>query len=387
MALSILQRPSQTIDGVPSKWNAIGNKLIYRMSTPSFYQTNYRLEIYVFDSADTALNSEAFTFTPDSVGAILVDITSIVRSYLSPTNDVSISNSNVEMYNDTNGYKKFYIKYKEVWTGSSEVLTSDSANQFYAVFGALQIPTTYGPNMYEYTLFNITEYTDGKFLTRFEKPVWWRGWPFLLSAIIDESLTGSLDIKVVADSTQYSGEQSGNAGRLVECNFGFVSQGVIDGSSTATVSIVDFDTKAINYSEILTVKIREACENPVMLMARNSLGGVMQWLFDGDQEYGYDNDVDKKSKRMLLTANNVSANEWDALQDFFTLGEVYRNNITEFTSSITKTHTRIGQQVYKIDQDGTKTGVIVLPTSNKTRTRIRGNVFKIEIELPEVYFP
>lgn len=173
MALTILQRPYQTIDGVPSRWNAIGNRIIYRMSTPSFSQTNYRLEIYVFDSANTALNSEAFTYTPNATGAILVDITPIVRAYLSPTNDISLSNSNVEMYNDTNAYKKFYIKYKEVWTGSSEVLTSDSANQFYAVFGTLQIPSEYGPNLYDYTLFNITEYTEAKFLTRFTRPTWW----------------------------------------------------------------------------------------------------------------------------------------------------------------------------------------------------------------------
>jgi hypothetical protein len=387
MALSILQRPYQTIDGVPSKWNAIGNRLIYRMSTPSFSQSNYRLEIYVFDGSDTALNTEAFNFTPNTVGAILVDITTIVRAYMYATNDVSISNTNVEMYNDTNAYKKFYIKYKEVWTGSAEVLTSDSANQFYAVFGALQIPATYGPNLYNYTLFNVTDYIDGKFLTRFTRPTWWRGWPFLLSAIIDETLTGSLDIKVVADSTQYAGEQSGNAGRLVECNFGFVSQGVIDGSSTATVSIVDFATKAINYSEILTVELRDPCENPVMLMARNTLGGVLQWLFDGDQEYDHDYGNGIKSKRMLLTSYNLSANDFDALEDFVTLGEVYRDNITEYTSSTNKSHTRIGQQVYKIDQDGTKIGVIVITRNNRTQTKKRGHKFEIEIEFPEIFVP
>lgn len=384
MALSILQRPYQTIDGVTSKWNAIGNRLIYRMSTPSFAQTNYRLEIYVFDGNDVALNTEAFVYVPNSTGAILVDITVIVRSYLSASNDVDLANSNVELYNDTNAYKRFYIKYKEVWTGSSEVLTSDSANKFYAVFGALQIPATYGPNLYDYTLFNISEYTDAKFLTNFTRPVWWRGWPFILSAIIDETLTGSLDIKVVADSTQYSGEQSGNAGRLVNCNFGFVSQGVIDGSTTATVSIVDFATKAINYSEILTVELRDPCANPIMLMARNSLGGVMQWLFDGEQEYDYDYGDGIKSKRMMLRANNITANQWDALQDFITLGEVYRNNITEYTSSTNKSHTRTGQQVYMIDQAGTKTGVIVLSTINKTNNKRRRHEFELEIELPEI---
>src|SRR5688572_11598853 len=133
MALSILQRPIQTIDGVPSRWNAVGNPLIYRMSTPSYSQSNYRLEIYVFDGNDVALNSDAFLYYPNSVGAILVDISVIVRANMSPNNDITLSLTTTEMYNDANAYKKFYIKYKEVWTGSSEALTSDSANQFYAV--------------------------------------------------------------------------------------------------------------------------------------------------------------------------------------------------------------------------------------------------------------
>ena len=387
MALSILQRPMQTIDGVPSRWNAVGNPLIYRMSTPSFAQANYRLEIYVFDGNDVALNSEAFIYTPNSVGAIVVNIAEILRANMSPNNDITLSLSTTEMYNDTNAYKKFYIKYKEVWTGSSEVLTSDSANQFFAVFGAMQIPATYGPNLYSYTLFNVTDYTDALFLTPLTKPVWWRGWPFCLSAIIDTTLTGSLDIKVVADATVHSGEQSGNAGRLVECNFDFIGPGVIDGSTSATITIVDFATKLINYSETKTVELRDACDNPVMIMGRNRLGGVIMWLFDVEQEYTFDYGNGIKNKRLVLAANNLTINQWECLHDLITLGEVYRDNIVEFTSSTIKSNSRIGQQVYAVDQDGTKTGVIVVPSKNKTDTRKVRNKIEIEIEYPEFFAP
>lgn len=357
------------------------------MSTPSFGQTGYYLEIYVFDGSDVALNTEAFTYTPDSLGNITVDISEIIKANLAPDNDIALTNTNVELYNDTNAYKKFYIKYKEVWSGSANALVSDSTNQFFAVFGAMQIPATYGPNMYEYTCFNVLDYADAKFLTLFTKPVWWRGWPFALSAIIDTSLTADLNLKVVADSTIYAGQQIGNSGMLVECYFGFVGPGVIDGSTSAAVSIVDFTTPTTAYSEVLTVELRDACTQPIMLMGRNRLGGVLQWLFDVKQEYDFDYGNGIKAKRLVLSTNNLTINQWEGLQDFITLGEVYRNNITEFTATTIKTSTRIGAQVYAVEQDGTKTGVIVMPTRNSTNTRKIKHQFELEIEYPEVFVP
>jgi len=387
MALSILQRPYQTINGLASKWNAVGNPLLYKMSTPSFGQTGYYLEVYVFDGNDTALNTEAFTYTPDSVGNITADISAIIRANLAADNDIDLTNTNVELYNDTNAYKKFYIKTKEVWSGSANALVSDSTNQFFAVLGAMQIPATYGPNLYDYTCFSVFDYAEAKFLTVFEKPVWWRGWPFVLSAIIDTSLTASINLKVVADTTIYAGQQIGNSGRLVECYFGFVGAGVIDGSTSAIVSIVDFTTPTNAYSEGLEVELRDACDEPIMLMGRNRLGGVLQWVFDVRQEYTFDYGNGRKAKRLVLSTNNITINQWEALQDFITLGDVYRNNITEFLSTTIKTSTRIGAQVYAVTQAGSKTGVIVVPSRNRTTTDKVKHSFELEIEYPEVFVP
>jgi len=386
MAITITQRPEQTIYGMDSDWNGVGNPILYKMTTDQYAQDNYYLEVYVYNGAtDVVLNSEPFNFTPDSVGAFTINVASILKANLIADFDIDLTNTNIELHDDANAYKKFYIKYKEVWTASANQLISDGGNQFFVVFGSRQIPSTYGGNFFEYTAFSSVDYNDAKFLTKLSKPVMWRGYPFILSAIIDDSLQVALDLKIVADATQYAGEQLNKAGKLVNCYFGFVSSGTIDDSDSAVVSIVDFATKAVNYTEELTIDIRDAGCRPIMLLARNSLGGALQWLFEVDQEYSYDYGDNIKAKRKVLRANNLTLNEWDAVNDFITLGQVYRNNIVEFSSTTIKTSSRVGQQVYVVETDGTKTGVVVIPTKNNTNTRRLNHIFELEIEYPEIF--
>jgi hypothetical protein len=108
-------------------------------------------------------------------------------------------------------------------------------------------------------------------------------------------------------------------------------------------------------------------------------------MFDVDQDYTFDYGNSIKAKRQVLKTNNLTINEWESLQDFISLGEVYRNNIVEFSSTTIKTSSRIGQQAYVISSAGVKTGVIVIPTNNSTRTRQIKHYFEIEIEYPEEF--
>jgi len=121
------------------------------------------------------------------------------------------------------------------------------------------------------------------------------------------------------------------------------------------------------------------------LIGRNTLGGCLSWLFDISQDYTFEYADGRKAKRLVLFAEDLTLNEWEALQDFITLGEVYRENIVELTSSTLKTKSRIGSQVYAVDQDGNKVGVIVIPINNQTKTRQVKHKFQIEIEYPEEF--
>ena len=157
------------------------------------------------------------------------------------------------------------------------------------------------------------------------------------------------------------------------------------GSFTLGLSTVSLKKLAFeDYTEELTFSVVDPCKNPVMLFWKNSLGGDSFWLFEHDQEVSY-NLSDSKAKRMILSANNLTANEWETLNELNHLGTVYKQNIIQLTSTVDKSHTRDGTQVYMVEKDGTKTGVIVIPTNNVMFTRMERHQFQIEIELPERY--
>jgi hypothetical protein len=157
-------------------------------------------------------------------------------------------------------------------------------------------------------------------------------------------------------------------------------------SGTAVFDLFSFSLKPFtptDYTETLTFDVEDACDNPVLLMWKNSLGGDAFWMFDHSQEVGYNLSGSKKAKRMTLFAEHLTLNQWEALNELNTLGEVYAENIIEFTSSVNKTHKRDGAQVYVLDASGNKTGVIVIPTTSVINTKDETHSIEIEIELPQ----
>lgn len=160
----------------------------------------------------------------------------------------------------------------------------------------------------------------------------------------------------------------------------------IAGAGTNPFNITDVSfsrTADDSFTEELIFGVQEPCDNPVLLVWKNSLGGDAWWLFDGGQESGYNFSGSKKAKRMTLFAEHLTLDQWEALNELNTLGEVYQENIIELTSSVNKTAVRDGAQVYVVDADGTKTGVIVIPSTSVINTRDVTHSIEIEIEFPE----
>lgn len=234
-----------------------------------------------------------------------------------------------------------------------------------------------------------------KWLTKLTRPKIWGEYPFLLSVCVGDAeeelicvVSGYGPDGVLADSVSTVGVVATNT--VIDFNIRDIwSNGV--GSlpdpniSYLTVYIKDsFDEVK---TDVITIDSVEACKNPIMLMGRNSLGGVMQWLFDYSQDYEPSFDDDVKAKRLIMYDNTLTQNQFYALQDFITLGSVYRNPIVEFTSTTNKTTTRNGQQVYVVGTDNSKIGVVVIVTKNKTQTKAINNSFEIEIEYPIEFAP
>lgn len=253
MSLAVTQRPYQTINSEQSRWNAVGNPVLYKMQRKDFtfasitdsagfvrlvidssfgdvsasfviddivyfttdggvYDTTgtvtassysapntlvtldtayissstgfvnnddlrplYRVEVDVYNPSNVLLNDSPFSYAPNSKGLLYIDISPILRNNLSPDNDATLTSS-TQGFDDTNAYTGFYIKYTEFWTGSGQSEVDDSDNVFFAALSAMQIPSTYGGNLYEYLILSDmkitrTDITSAQILTGNATPV------------------------------------------------------------------------------------------------------------------------------------------------------------------------------------------------------------------------
>ena len=119
----------------------------------------YGVDVDVYDTSDTLINAESFRFSPTSKGALTIDISSILRAEMIADNDSDLTGT-TKTFTDANVYQGFYIKYTEVWTGSANSVNSDSAYELFSIFGALQIPSEYGGNIYNYLILSDMKIAD-----------------------------------------------------------------------------------------------------------------------------------------------------------------------------------------------------------------------------------
>ena len=372
------------------------------INTPD--RENYRIQYQVFRSSDDAeLDSVVFESSDSpglfqqvgnanlslvQAGIVYMNVSPIIRPYLTADIEADITSSD-DRFEDSNAYLGFYIKYQEVWNGDSETLVDDVANQFFAVMGARQIPAPYGGNLADYATFPDSD-PLGRFITKFERPKMWRDLPFLITVICGD-IGGNTQLLVSyydSEGGLISSDQSAAADSDNQLITFDVTEILAIPDDASTCQLVFYKSSgAVELTEVLECDVVDTCENPIMLMARNSLGGVMQWVFDGNTERSFDYGNDLKAERTVLFAEDISVNEWNALQDFIKLGEVYKDNIIELLPTTNKTSTRIGHQVYTVDEEGNKLGVLSIPTRNRTETKQKKHKFELEIEYPEEFTP
>ncbi len=138
-------------------------------------------------------------------------------------------------------------------------------------------------------------------------------------------------------------------------------------------------------SEIKTINILEECSNIVNLQWKNSLGGDECYPFKYSQEYTHDLGNGRKARRATLYAENLTLNQWEAIQGLNTPGDIYRNTITELLTTTNRTASKVGQAVYILNSDGSKIGVVVINQNNKTQTHQRVHRAVVTIEYPEIF--
>lgn len=151
-----------------------------------FSREFYFLEIEVVDEAtDRNLFATAFSFIPDPKGVIVADFSIYIRERLGNLNNFNYAAPNAIAPGFSKG---FYLKYTEQWQGSSETQVDDAANPIWAVNAVRQVGQELGQNLGEYVPFDMNK--PGKFLCVFDIPRISRGYPFSLSFIYSDIISG-----------------------------------------------------------------------------------------------------------------------------------------------------------------------------------------------------
>lgn len=122
-------------------------------------RTGYRVEVELYSKADDSLIFSALSFSPDAAGFVIIDVSSVIMGQLSPDNSRSYTAGT--LLADPDISLGFYIKYREVWTGSANSQVNDSSyNAVFGVHAARQVNSTYASNLFEYLISSNMKRTD-----------------------------------------------------------------------------------------------------------------------------------------------------------------------------------------------------------------------------------
>jgi hypothetical protein len=243
MGVAITARPIVTINDSPiikSRWVAAWNPIIYSFSFTSITSPIAYLIVYIYEYGSNILLGKS-TYNP-RVGSLNVDISHEIRSYLE--SNLSFTYGSSLNYKDTTSTLKCYLKYQLVTIESGNTLTegtivSDESNHIYVTNSAKQIQETYGQNMGEYVPYGVEGLIKAKFLTKFEEPVYFAGYPFVLSWIYSELVVGH-ELKLLEDRLNVNGANISSEETQLDTTQGFsINLLKLQDSYNSNVNFVD----------------------------------------------------------------------------------------------------------------------------------------------------
>lgn len=347
-------------------------------------RTDYKIEAEVFGPLSLG---PRIVQDPGENGEVLVNISGIVKAYLAANWQMPSVN---EVETETS--REVFIKYQEFYDDTYWDLQID-AESIVCVFALMQLLQNSPPDFSRYAhggnmLSYCPEDSDRMFLTRFVSVSMWRGFPFTLSFIWPDISDINRRVKQY-DST---GAELVDVVTVLDPTINKVHRMTVgDLETTAVRMLVNLEDGTMSGSDQITeeleVLVKDPCENQLLLFWKNAKGGDSFWMFDESQDYEYTYPSGRKVQRMTLFADNLLTHEWDAINELNSPSDVFSLNITDtgMDDSIDKTHFRNDNQVFIVNEDLSKVGVIVVPNNNRTKTMYRKHSIEITIELPELF--
>ena len=216
------------------------------------------------------------------------DVIAQIEEYLKTelNNNYSYSDTDLNQL-DTGGSLRYRVRYRENYfglTAGSYDVVSDNDDvdiDFFATNTAMQLKANLAPNMAEYLMIDNAA-CDGKYMSGFEEPSIWIGYPFDLAFCFNlgDTLTAIQlwydENKAQVDSTSLGTleDYNGQVSRIG------VNRGVLTSNpySYTAVQIRESTFPFAAVGELKYIRVKESCPG-TMLVWRNQLGGWDYWLF------------------------------------------------------------------------------------------------------------
>lgn len=322
-------------------------------------------------------------------GNMRLDASEFITAYLlkQPSDDYSFINKL-----DRNVYGKFSIVFHEYWTGSSNVDVGD-IYEYYFVDSVKQIGEDYGQNLCDQLMF-AQEFTPlAKWLTDFDSPTYFDGYPFDISFIYPVEMGVEVLRRNEIERTFGGGSLSSIQTNLDADQVGGVNRLTITGTYTAGTAYIDLGidfndgVDNIPLMEDISIKIGSVCpRNPVYLAWRNSRGGWNYWLFSGNQSIGYSS----KQVGEISNANEDRIENIDHRSKALRLEQVKRiicgaNILIEDLEGLRSIEASPAVYLFTGTSSYTWKRVKVIPKGFQYQTRGVNSDVTVEIELPELY--
>jgi hypothetical protein len=218
LPFTILTTPPNpySLTGVPvvngSRWSAVFNPIVFKYHGPA--GTKFRTEIT--SGYDGAANVITADYTANLNGDCRADISKYLHILLQPKDEFDYSTLN---YRDANISASYTVRFCAVTrdADNNEVLSpwQSAGNPFYVTCSAMQIGNPTGGNMLPY----VPKYAAGaaRFLNDFKIPRFYTDMPFDLSFIYSEEIVG-YQIKLGGNGIDVNGNNAGAMGELMLLN-------------------------------------------------------------------------------------------------------------------------------------------------------------------------
>lgn len=394
------------------------------------YKFFIQVYAYIPSTQQTEYLGEVFG-TPAKNGICKFDVRTLLEYKMEKRNKFKFNTVHQSEYS---GWNYFTVKWKKTYIEDNNVINTNYIDDvelinsvetpvtYFSVDGAKQLLTTYGQNYADYYPQRVTG-VNAKFLTLFDKPTYFIGYPFSLTFIYTEEGMQGFSVTREEDKFDLNGNNVGH----VDANFNPSKQKLglhqltLNGTYGADVTNVDVwlesgavasnfyveeDYVADNYTldtlnapapvyqitEKKNVLINTECrKNPIYLMWKNVLGGWDFWLFDKVNETNY---KAKQTGTFIIENENIETGVYrerllsSGLTKNYILGDTVKPSEADAIAQI-----EMSPQVYMlwnpsqltVNPDLAWLGVNIVPKGVKYTSRESDVEIEIQIELPEFY--